>query len=200
MHDTIINGIRIGGPMELLTVVLIAVGLAMDAFAVSLCKGLAMGKPTIKQMLIVGLWFGVFQALMPVIGFYLGSSFYSYITDFDHWIAAGLLWLIGLNMIRESLSSEDEEMDASLDMCTMLVLAIATSIDALAVGISLAMGGGDILVPAVLIGVITLAISAAGVYLGGLFGDRFGRKAEFVGGLILVIIGIRILAEHMGWF
>ena len=186
--------------MELLTVVLIAVGLAMDAFAVSLCKGLAMGKPTIKQMLIVGLWFGVFQALMPVIGFYLGSSFYSYITDFDHWIAAGLLWLIGLNMIRESLSSEDEEMDASLDMRTMLVLAIATSIDALAVGISLAMGGGDILVPAVLIGVITLAISAAGVYLGGLFGDRFGRKAEFVGGLILVIIGIRILAEHMGWF
>ncbi len=200
MHDTIINGIRIGGLMELLTVVLIAVGLAMDAFAVSLCKGLAMGKPTIKQMLIVGLWFGVFQALMPVIGFYLGSSFYSYITDFDHWIAAGLLWLIGLNMIRESLSSEDEEMDASLDMRTMLVLAIATSIDALAVGISLAMGGGDILVPAVLIGVITLAISAAGVYLGGLFGDRFGRKAEFVGGLILVIIGIRILAEHMGWF
>ena len=130
--------------MELLAVFLIAVGLAMDAFAVSLCKGLAMGKPDTRQMLIVGAWFGGFQALMPVIGYYLGTSFYSYITDFDHWIAAGLLWLIGLNMIRESLSSEEEQMDASLGFRTMLVLAVATSIDALAVGISLAMEGGGI--------------------------------------------------------
>ena len=186
--------------VELLAVFLIAVGLAMDAFAVSLCKGLAMGKPDIRQMLIVGIWFGGFQALMPVIGYYLGTSFYSYITDFDHWIAAGLLWLIGLNMIRESLSSEEEQMDASLSLRTMLVLAVATSIDALAVGISLAMEGGGIAASAVMIGVVTFAISAAGVRLGGMFGDRYGRRAELVGGLILVVIGVRILAEHMGWF
>lgn len=186
--------------MELLAVFLIAVGLAMDAFAVSLCKGLAMGKPDTRQMLIVGVWFGGFQALMPVIGYYLGTSFYTYITDFDHWIAAGLLWLIGLNMIRESLSSEEEQMDASLGFRTMLVLAVATSIDALAVGISLAMEGGGIGASAAMIGVVTFAISAAGVRLGGMFGDRYGRRAEMVGGLILVVIGVRILAEHMGWF
>ena len=186
--------------MELLAVFLIAVGLAMDAFAVSLCKGLAMGKPDIRQMLIVGVWFGGFQALMPVIGYYLGISFYSYITDFDHWIAAGLLWLIGLNMILESMSSEEEQMDASLGFRTMLVLAVATSIDALAVGISLAMEGGGIAASAVMIGVVTFAISAAGVRLGGMFGDRYGRRAELVGGLILVVIGVKILAEHMGWF
>lgn len=185
--------------MDLLAVVLIAVGLAMDAFAVALCKGLAMKKPDMRSILIIGVWFGFFQALMPVIGYLLGSSFYDYISDYDHWIAFILLLAIGLNMIREALSGEEEGVDDSIGFRTMLVLAIATSIDALAVGISLAMAGDDIAVSAVLIGVITFAISAAGVKIGSVFGDRFGSKAELVGGVILILIGFNILLEHLGF-
>lgn len=184
--------------MDLLSVLLIAVGLAMDAFAVAICKGLAMKRPGIRQILIVGIWFGVFQALMPVIGYYLGSSFYSYIEDYDHWIAFILLALIGVNMIREAISDEEEGVDASTGFRTMLVLAVATSIDALAVGISLAMTGDDIMTSAVVIGVVTFLISASGVKIGSLFGDRFGKKAELVGGVILILIGLRVLLDHLG--
>ena len=185
--------------MDALSLVLIAVGLAMDAFAVAICKGLAMKRPGPKAILAVGLWFGFFQALMPAIGYFLGSSFYDYISDYDHWIAFTLLAAIGLNMIREALSDEEEGVDDSIGFRTMLVLAIATSIDALAVGISLAMTGDDILTSAVVIGVVTLLISAAGVKIGSVFGDRFGRKAELVGGAILILIGLRILLEHLGF-
>lgn len=184
--------------MEYLSVLLIAVGLAMDAFAVAICKGLAMRKPGVKVILVIGLWFGFFQAVMPVIGYLLGSSFYSYISEYDHWIAFALLALIGANMIREALSGEEEGVDDSIGFRTMLVLAIATSIDALAVGISLAMTGDYIVQSAVMIGVVTFLISAAGVKMGSLVGDRFGSRAELVGGVILILIGLRILLDHLG--
>lgn len=185
--------------MDLLSVVLIAVGLAMDAFAVAICKGMALKRITVRDMLVVGLWFGAFQAIMPIIGYYLGSSFYDYISDYDHWIAFILLAAIGLNMIREAVSSDGEDVDADLGARTMVVLAVATSIDALAVGISLAMSGGGIMGPAVIIGVVTLAISMLGVRIGSVFGDRFGRKAELVGGAILILIGVKVLMEHLGY-
>lgn len=184
--------------MDMLSVLLIAVGLAMDAFAVALCKGLAMKKPDIRSILIVGVWFGFFQAIMPVIGYLLGNSFYGYLADYDHWIAFILLLAIGLNMIREALSGEEEGVDASTAFRTMLVLAVATSIDALAVGISLAMTGDGIAMPAVVIGVVTFLLSAVGVKIGSVFGDRFGSKAELVGGVILILIGLNILLEHLG--
>lgn len=186
--------------MEFISVLLIAVGLAMDAFAVSICKGLAMKEPPFRSILIIGLWFGIFQALMPIIGYFLGNSFYSLISDFDHWIAFGLLLIIGLNMIRESLSSEEEEMDASIDSKTMLILAIATSIDALAVGISLAMDNTNIYTAALTIGIVTLIISMIGVKIGAKVGGKLGKRAEFFGGLILVLIGVKIVLEHSGVF
>jgi len=185
--------------MDLLSVALIGISLAMDALAVSICKGLAMRTPSLKSMLVVGLWFGSFQAIMPVIGYYLGESFYQYISEYDHWIAFILLLLIGLNMIRESFLSEDEGMDDSIGIRIMFLLAVATSIDAFAVGITLAMDGSDIWLPALIIGIITLAISMAGVRVGSVVGERFGRKAELVGGLILIMIGLKILLEHLGF-
>lgn len=184
--------------MDVLSVVLIAVGLAMDAFAVAICKGLAMKKPPLRAVIVIALWFGIFQAVMPIIGFYLGTTLYDYIADYDHWIAFILLVLIGANMIREALSGEEEDMDACIDSKTMLVLAVATSIDALAVGISLAMSGDNIWSSALIIGVVTFLISAFGVKVGSLFGDRFGRKAELAGGLILIIIGLRVLLDGLG--
>ena len=185
--------------MEPLTIVLLAVGLAMDAFAVSICKGLAMGKIQWKNMLIIGIWFGAFQAKMPAIGYFLGRSCYDLIADYDHWIAAGLLFIIGANMIREALSGDEENVDADVGFRVMLILAIATSIDALAVGISLAMDGGEnIFVSAGIIGAITALISMAGVKIGSIFGDRFGTKAEVLGGIILILIGAKILLEHTG--
>ena len=185
--------------MELITVLLLAVGLAMDAFAVSICKGLAVRKVTIRTMVIVGLWFGVFQGVMPVIGYVSGSAFYDLISEYDHWIAFILLFLIGANMIREALSDEDEGVDDNLGFRTMLLLAIATSIDALAVGISLAMTGDGIVEPALIIGVVTMIISIFGVWIGSRFGDRYGKKAELVGGVILILIGLRIVLEHTGF-
>lgn len=184
--------------MELLTVLLIAVGLAMDAFAVSLCKGLALKEPAPKQMLIIGLWFGVFQGVMPIIGFLLGTGMHDLISDYDHWIAFGLLVLIGANMIRESFSEEEEKVDADLGLGTMFFLAVATSIDALAVGISLAMDSTDIVSSSVVIGIVTMAISVMGVRIGAIFGDRLGKRAELIGGMILIAIGIKILVEHLG--
>ena len=183
--------------MDAVSLILIAVGLAMDAFAVSICKGLAMRKPSLKSMVIIGLWFGGFQALMPTIGYLLGSSFHSYIENIDHWIAFILLLIIGVNMIRESFSDE-ENVDDSIGFKVMLLLAIATSIDALAVGISLAMTGADIVLSASVIGLITFAIAAVGVKIGSIFGDKYSSKAEFTGGCILILIGLKILLEHLG--
>lgn len=184
--------------MEPISVLLIAIGLAMDAFAVSICKGMAVKRASFKTMLTMGIWFGVFQAVMPVIGYLVGSSFYGLISDYDHWIAFILLFLIGFNMIREALSDEDEGIDDDLGTKTMFVLAVATSIDALAVGISLAMTGDGIVIPAVIIGVVTLLLSMVGVLVGSRFGDRYGKKAEILGGMILILIGVKIVLEHTG--
>lgn len=186
--------------LEFVSVLLIAVGLAMDAFAVSICKGLAMKEPGFRQMLIIGIWFGGFQALMPVIGYLMGNAFYDLISDYDHWIAFGFLAVIGLNMIVESFSKKDEEMDADIGMVTMLILAIATSIDALAIGITLAMDNTDIVSSSAVIGVVTLMISMIGVKIGSKVGSAFGRRAELLGGIILIGIGTKILLEHLGVF
>ena len=181
---------------------LLAVGLSMDAFAVSICKGLSVKRARLKEMATCGAWFGGFQALMPLIGFFMGALFYNAISAFDHWIAFGLLALIGANMLREAFSKEEECEDcqgADFSFKTMLVMAIATSIDALAVGISLAMAGDvNIFLAVALIGVITFGMSAAGVKIGNVFGSKFEKKAEILGGVILVLLGVKILLEHLG--
>ena len=183
---------------------LLGVGLAMDAFAVSICKGLAMRKVNKKQADIIALVFGGFQAIMPVIGWLLCKGFQTYIEAFDHWIAFALLAFIGMKMIIETLSEKEEDvvvekMDPPLDMKEMLMLAIATSIDALAVGISLAALDRPIVESATIIGVVTFIISIVGVYIGNFFGNRYKKRAELAGGIILVLIGVKILCEHMGW-
>ena len=187
--------------MSLIELFLIAVGLSMDAFAVSICKGLAMEKCTLKKAGIVGAYFGIFQAGMPVIGYILGVQFKNIIVSVDHWIAFVLLGIIGVNMVRESRKVECEtckEKDDSLDVKTMVGLAVATSIDALAVGVTFAFLQVHI-VPAVsFIGVITFCISAAGVKIGNTFGSRYKEKAELCGGLILILMGVKILLEHLG--
>lgn len=178
---------------------LIAVGLSMDAFAVSVCKGLSERSLKAKHYLIIGAWFGGFQALMPFIGYLLGSAFEQYITSFDHWIAFVLLGLIGGNMIREAFSKEEEEQDASFGFRTMLLLAIATSIDALAVGITFALlPDVNIFAAVSLIGVTTFILSAIGLKVGNVFGAKYKSKAELVGGIILILIGTKILLEHLG--
>ena len=185
--------------MTLFSLFIIAVGLSMDAFAVSICKGLAMQKITIKKALIVGLWFGGFQALMPAIGYLLGSQFESYITNIDHWIAFVLLFIIGGNMIKEALSKEEEPTSDSLAFKEMLLLALATSIDALAVGVTFAFLKVQILPAVLFIGVITFTLSALGVKIGNIFGCRYKSKAELVGGIILILMGCKILLEHLGF-
>lgn len=185
--------------MDPISIILLGIGLAMDAFAVSICKGLAMRTPGLKAMMIVGIWFGSFQMIMPLIGFYLGESFYQYIADVDHWVAFGLLALIGINMIRESVSDDEEDVDDSIGLRIMFLLAVATSIDALAAGISMAMDGSNIWLDATIIGVITFLISVVGVKMGSIVGDRFSNKAKFVGGAILILIGVKILLEHSGF-
>lgn len=182
---------------------LLALGLSMDAFAVSICKGLAMKKATWKASCTCGIWFGGFQALMPLIGFFLGSLFAEAIQIIDHWVAFALLGIIGVNMLREAFEKDEdcgcEEKDADLGVKTMFILAVATSIDALAVGISLAMAGDvDIIQAVLLIGVFTFGMSAAGVQIGNVFGSRFEKKAEVAGGGILILLGIKILLEHLG--
>ena len=185
--------------MDLLSLLLLAVGLSMDAFAVSVCKGLAVGKVKAKHMCVVGAWFGGFQALMPTIGYLLGTKFEKYITAVDHWIAFVLLLLIGANMIREALSkSEPEEADASLSFKTMLLMAVATSIDALAVGITFAFLQVRIVPAALTIGATTFVISAIGVKVGSVFGLRYKKRAEIAGGVILCLLGVKILLEHLG--
>ena len=188
--------------MGLFELFLIAVGLSMDAFAVSICKGLAMKKCTVKKATIVGLYFGGFQAGMPLLGYILGVQFKDIITSIDHWIAFILLGIIGVNMIKEARESCDccNDADESLDVKTMVGLAVATSIDALAVGVTFAFLQVNI-VPAVsFIGVITFTLSATGVKIGNVFGTRYKSKAELVGGIILVGMGVKILLEHLGVF
>ena len=183
--------------MSLLDLFILAVGLSMDAFAVSICKGLSVQKLQPKHMLIVGLYFGGFQALMPAIGYLLGKQFEQYITAVDHWIAFILLGIIGASMIFESRHPAEEQ-TPDFSMKTMLTMAVATSIDALAVGISFAFLQVDI-VPAVsFIGAVTFILSAVGVKIGNVFGAKYKSKAELVGGIILIAMGVKILLEHLG--
>ena len=184
--------------MSLLSLFILAVGLSMDAFAVSVCKGLAMKKLTFRECMIVGLWFGGFQALMPSIGYLLGTQFVQYITAIDHWIAFVLLCIIGFNMIKESLSKDDDDANDSLDPKTMFLLAVATSIDALAIGITFAFLRDVAIIPAVFfIGCTTFVLSCVGVKVGNTFGTKYKSKAEFAGGLILIFLGTKILLEHL---
>jgi len=188
--------------MGFMELVLLAVGLSMDAFAVSVCKGLCMKKADLRAQTICGAWFGGFQALMPLIGFFLGTLFADAIEAIDHWVAFVLLALIGANMLKEAFTKECDCCDineADLSVKTMFVMAVATSIDALAVGISLAMAGNvNILAAVALIGVITFLLSAVGVKVGNVFGSRFEKKAQLCGGVILILLGIKILLEHLG--
>jgi len=185
---------------------LLAVGVSMDACAVSICKGLAMKKATLRGCMTCGLWFGGFQALMPVIGFFLGTLFAEAIQSIDHWVAFVLLGIIGINMLKEAFEKGEcgcdcgcKEQDADLSVKTMFIMAVATSIDALAVGISLAMAGNvNIWLAALLIGICTCSFSAAGVKIGNIFGSRFEKKAQLAGGLILILLGLKILLEHLG--
>ena len=191
--------------MGIVELLLLAVGVSMDAFAVSICKGLAMKKATVKASLTCGVWFGGFQALMPTLGFFLGTLFAEAIQAIDHWVAFILLGIIGVNMLKEALSKEEEcgcedaEKDADLSPKTMFVMAVATSIDALAVGISLAMAGNvNIWIAISLIGVITFILSAIGVKVGNIFGSRYEKSAQILGGVILILLGLKILLEHLG--
>lgn len=184
--------------MNLLSLFTIAIGLSMDAFAVSICKGLAMKKITVRKAMTVGLWFGGFQALMPLIGYLLGIRFQSHITAIDHWIAFFLLGIIGFNMIREACSKEEEKTDDSLHAKDMLLLAIATSIDALAVGVTFAFLQVSIIPAVTLIGITTFVCSMLGVKIGNVFGTRYKSRAELAGGVILILMGLKILLEHLG--
>ena len=193
-----------------ITLFLMGVGLAMDAFAVSICKGLSMKKVKWQHATIIGLFFGGFQALMPFVGWLLGSQFEQYITKVDHWIAFGLLGIIGGKMLYEAIKGDEEDEEEcsccndknadKLDLKELFILAIATSIDALAVGITFAFLKYPVVKAVTVIGVVTFIISMAGVYIGNFFGSRFKKKAEIAGGIILVGIGIKILLEHLGIF
>ena len=189
--------------MGLGELLLLALGVSMDAFAVSICKGLAMKKATIREGLTCGIWFGGFQAIMPLIGFSLGTLFASAIQAIDHWVAFVLLAFIGANMLKEAFEKDcgccGEEHAADLSVKTMFIMAVATSIDALAVGISLAMAGDvNIVYAVILIGAFTCGMSTLGVKIGNVFGSRFEKKAQFAGGAILILLGIKILLEHLG--
>lgn len=184
--------------MGLVELFILAVGLSMDAFAVSICKGLSLHRITPKHMCIAGAWFGGFQALMPLIGYFLGSVFSEIITKYDHWVAFILLAIIGGNMIKESLEKEDDSCDASMTMKSMFLLAVATSIDALAVGVTFAFLEVSIIPAVCFIGIVTFICSAAGVKIGSIFGTKYKSKAELFGGIVLIIIGLKILLEGFG--
>ena len=185
--------------MQLWELFFIAVGLSMDAFAVSVCKGLSVSGVRMRHRLSVGFYFGGFQALMPLIGYLLGSQFQQMITSVDHWIAFVLLVIIGINMIREA-RGDAEEVDASFGVKSMFPLAIATSIDALAVGVTLAFLQVNILASVSLIGATTFVLSIIGLTVGNLFGAKYKSRAEILGGIVLIVMGIKILAEHLGIF
>jgi putative Mn2+ efflux pump MntP len=183
--------------MTLAELFILAIGLSMDAFAVSICKGLSLGKIKPKHMCIAGLWFGGFQALMPLIGYLLGSFFADMITKYAHWIAFALLLILGANMIKEALG-EEEKVDASMDVKNMFLLAVATSIDALAVGVTFAFLQVSIIPAVSFIGVVTFVCSAVGVKIGSIFGDKYQSKSEICGGVILILIGIKVLLDGLG--
>ena len=185
--------------MGLLELFIIAVGLSMDAFAVSICKGLSAGKATWKNALTVGVYFGGFQALMPLLGFWLGSQFQVLVASIDHWIAFVLLTVIGINMIREA-RGEQETCNNSFGFKVMLPLAVATSIDALAVGISFAFLQVQILPAVTLIGITTFVLSAFGLWVGSVFGNKYKAKSEIAGGIVLILMGCKILIDHLGLF
>lgn len=184
--------------MGIIELLILAIGLSMDAFAVSVCKGLATYKLKKRHMIITGVWFGGFQALMPLIGYFLGTTFEKYVTAVDHYIAFILLGGIGANMIKESFSKEENDTDCSFSFKPMLIMAIATSIDALAIGITFALlPDVNIIAAVAFIGVITFTLSAIGVKIGNVFGAKWKSKAEFAGGVILIILGTKILIEHL---
>lgn len=183
--------------MGIIELLLLSVGLAMDAFAVSICKGISMKRMNWRKALIIGMYFGGFQALMPVIGYFLGTAFESIITNIDHWVAFILLGIIGGNMIKEAFEDESENCNDDVGFKTMIMLAIATSIDALAVGITFAFLKVNLIAAISMIGVITFALSVIGTKIGNRFGDKYESKAELVGGVILVLLGIKILLEHL---
>ena len=186
--------------MTFLELLLIAIGLSMDAFSVSICKGLTTKKFSWRMALICGLWFGFFQALMPTIGYFLGAQFQEMIEAYDHWIAFGLLFLIGANMIREAIwgKKEEGENNGALDFKTMFLLAIATSIDALAVGVSFACIQVKLWSSVIIIGITTFMFSVLGVKIGHVFGSKYEKSASILGGIILILIGLKILLEHLG--
>ena len=186
--------------MGVLEIILIGVGLAMDAFAASISKGLTLKKFTIDKSLIAGGYFGVFQGLMPLIGYFIGSTFASYVTAFSHWIAFGILAFIGINMIKEAFDNDDEDADDDFTIKAMIGLAIATSIDALSVGVEFSFEHlpFSIFIACLIIAVITFIISGAGVYIGSIFGNKFKKPAEITGGVILILIGLKILLTGFG--
>lgn len=183
--------------MGLIELIILSIGLGMDAFAVSVCKGISMKKMNWKKAGIIGLYFGGFQALMPVLGYFLGSTFASAIESIDHWIAFILLGLIGVNMIKEAFSSESENSNDDVGFKTMIILAIATSIDALTVGITFAFLNVNLILAVSLIGIITFVLSVIGTKVGNKFGDKYENKAEFIGGIVLILLGLKILLEHL---
>jgi putative Mn2+ efflux pump MntP len=184
--------------MDPLTTLLTAFALSLDCFAVALAAGVPGGRSGLRDAARIALAFGTFQAVMPIVGWLAGRSVIAYISAFDHWIAFALLAIVGARMIREGFSGEGDERPASLETGTLVVLAVATSIDALAVGVSFAFLDTGILLPALLIGVFTFAVSFAGALLGGAAAERWGKAMEVIGGLVLIGIGIRILFEHLG--
>lgn len=183
--------------MTILELIFIAVALAMDAFAVSISKGLSVQRVQVSHVMSAGIWFGAFQAIMPLIGYFLGSTFANIVAHIDHWIAFSLLAIIGYNMIREACSNSCEKIEADFSFKTMLLMAIATSIDALAVGVSFAFLGVKIWLAVAIIGIVTFLCSAVGVKIGAIFGCKYKSKAEFAGGIMLIIIGLKILVEHL---
>ena len=185
--------------MGIIEILLISISLAMDAFAVSICKGLSMKEINWKKAIIIALYFGLFQAIMPGIGYFLGSTFQDLVTSIDHWIAFVLLAIIGINMIKEAFSKEDNtKCNDNVDFKTMVVLAIATSIDALAVGITFAFLNVNLPLTIILIGVITFMLSMIGVKIGNKYGNKYEKKAQIAGGIVLILIGAKILLEHLG--
>ena len=184
--------------MSIFEIGLIGIGLAMDAFAVSVCKGLSMKKINLKNAIIIATYFGVFQLIMPVIGFFIGKACSEFVNNIDHWIAFFLLSVTGINMIKSSFNDEAEKKNDNIDVKTMVVLSIATSIDALAIGITFAFFKINLLLSVLIIGIITFVLSLIGIKIGNTFGDKFQNKAELTGGIILVLIGLKILLEHLG--
>ncbi len=184
--------------MGIFEIIVISIGLAMDAFSVSVCKGLSMIKLNWKNAIKISLYFGVFQGIMPIIGYLFGTRFSGFVEDIDHWMIFILLSIIGIYMIKESFSTEEENINESIDARTMHILAVATSIDALAVGITFAFFDINILLSIIIIGVITFCLSLTGVKIGNKFGDKFQNKSKLTGGIVLIIIGLKILLEHLG--